>query len=156
MNRKEVYEQLKEISELEKNWDEYDANPISAATIKNTQNVIDILPDTWLEPILEPTTADTICVEYDILGKSLILEIHSNKCHIFIADGEVKDYINLNENLQFDEDKKYIFEIQQIVNDFFKDIQTPEAYDRYIEEVARKGIEQAIRERDERVKNKNE
>ena len=37
MHRKTLYEQLKEISELEKNWDEYDADPISAATIKNTQ-----------------------------------------------------------------------------------------------------------------------
>ncbi len=55
MNKEKLKEEIKEISELGENWDGYGAGPIKKEIIDKTNEIIDFLNDSILDPDVVPS-----------------------------------------------------------------------------------------------------
>ena len=55
MNKEKLKEEVKEISELEKNWDGYDAEPFTQKIIDKVNEVVDCLDGKYKDPCIVPS-----------------------------------------------------------------------------------------------------
>lgn len=105
-------QKLQSIKELEKNWNGYDAEPISPQVIQITQR---LLPDLYEQPEVFPTGRDTIQLEYEKTnGDYLEFEIAASEIMALRMD----PYDNEHEWV-INHDGETIEEINKAVKEFY-------------------------------------
>lgn len=90
---------IKELSELEKNWDGYGADPIPSEVIKRSYQFLNYFENIANDFYIYPTAADSIQFEIDKENIQIEILVELDNYHIFIFNPEntvinPQDYIN--------------------------------------------------------------
>ena len=84
IDRSALYAQINEISEFQKNWDGYDALPVSKECVDNALSIISSIPDFVPSPDIFPNSNGTITLEWEAKSGTVSIEVGDSSYSSFV------------------------------------------------------------------------